>query len=89
MESGIVGRELGFDYLSTVEEMAVGLGLVGTIFEKSDGSIKIIAEGEEKDLLRLTEDLNKVGFNHRGENFYIKWKEPTGEFTDFSISGIK
>lgn len=90
MESGIAGKEFSFDYLSSVQEMAVGCGLVGVVFEKDDGSIKLIAEGEEEDLVEFAEKLEKLGFMHTVvENFYVKWDEPTGEFKDFSIGDVQ
>jgi len=90
IECGIGGKEFGFDYLSEIKETADSLGLVGKIFEKDDGSIKLIAEGEEKNLMEFAEYLSKLGsFNHPIQNFYVKWEEPTGEYEDFSISNVK
>ena len=85
IESGIAGKGFGFDYISSVRDMVVRYDLVGIVFEKKDGSIKLIAEGEEENLIKLTEKLEDGSLIHSVENFYVKWDEPKGEFKDFSI----
>ena len=48
VESGVSGKGLGPDFLEGVRDLALSYGLVGIAFTRDDGSIKIIAEGEEK-----------------------------------------
>src|SRR3989338_7018804 len=57
IESTISGKNLGYDYLLWINRQATRLGLKGITFFKSDGSIKVIAEGEEKNLLFLIKKL--------------------------------
>ena len=88
--SGISARALGFGYLSWVKDLAVKLKLKGEVFTKDDGSMEIIAEGEEENLEKLTKKLEKKENSlSRVENFYIKWEEPKEEFEDFSIGHNK
>jgi acylphosphatase len=86
IESGIAGKGLGFDYLSSIKDVASNLELEGTVSLKDDGSIKIIAEGEEKSLLKFTKKLERNFFFSPIENFYIIWHEPTREFNNFFIN---
>jgi acylphosphatase len=86
LESGISARSVGFSELSWVKIHAEELGLKGVIAVQNDGSIKIIAEGPEEDLIIFAQELEKEEHSlSRVENFYINWEKPTGEFQDFSI----
>jgi acylphosphatase len=90
LESGISARSVGFNDLSLIKDFADQFQLRGVIFTKEDGSIKIIAEGEEENLKEFTKELEKEEHSlSRVENFYEKWDEPTGEFNDFSIEQHK
>ena len=89
IESGLASRGLSVDYLSDIKEKALKLGLVGIVFEKHDGSIKVIAEGEEENLKRLIRKLERGSFLSTTENFYVVWEDPTKEFSDFLITENK
>jgi len=56
------------------------------VFTKDDGSIKVVAEGEDGDLTKFTKRLEKSFFFSSIENFYVNWHDSTKEFQDFSIS---
>lgn len=84
------GKNLSYDYLLWIRRHAIRLGLKGITFFKNDGSIKTIAEGEEKNLLFFIKKLRHGKFFlplfSPVENFSIKWCEAKHEFEDFSIS---
>ena len=84
------GRTLSYEYLVWIRDNAVNFGLKGITFFKSDGSIKIIAEGEEMNLNAFVEKLKRgrsfFSFLSPIENFSVTWHEPKNEFNDFSIS---
>ena len=84
------GKNLSYSYLLWIEKNAILLGLKGIAFFKNDGSIKVIAEGEERRLLFFIKKLRRGRFFlplfSPVENFSIKWCEPKNEFEDFSIS---
>lgn len=85
-EIGISGRSLGYEYLSLIRDYAFNFHLQGVTFEKHDGGIKVIAEGEEENLEKFSDMLQDSGSSvHAIENFYMKWADPTGEFSDFAI----
>ncbi|HEV7424137.1 MAG TPA: acylphosphatase [Candidatus Paceibacterota bacterium] len=76
IEVGIAGKDLGSDYPSLVKELALSLGIVGALGFKSDGSIKIAAEGEEANLMDFAGKLEKGNPLTPIENFYVNWHEP-------------
>ena len=86
----ISGKNLDYNYLLWITDHAIRLGLKGITFFKNDGSIKVIAEGEEKNLLFFIKKLKRGRFFFPLfspiENFSITWHEPKHEFEDFSIS---
>lgn len=86
IESGIAARSMGFRELWSIKEEAKRLGVKGVVFNRGDGSVKIIAEGERPNLQEFAMDLESVGHLHTVENFWIKWAEPTGEFKDFVVN---
>ena len=85
IESGISAKNLGVDYLFYLKECATHLGLNGIVFTKDDGSVKIIAEGEDENLIKFEGKIKESSFLHPMRNFYIKWEEPSGEFKDFTV----
>ncbi len=85
IESGTSGKFLGADYVLWVKDKARYFAINGIVSLQADGSIKVIAEGEEHDLNRFVEKLRRGSFFSHIENFYVKWHEPRGEFKDFFI----
>ena len=84
------GKNLNYDYLLWIYNIAISLGLKGITFFRNDGSIKVIAEGGEKSLLFFVKKLKRGRFFFPVfspvENFSIKWCTPKNDFEDFSIS---
>ncbi len=85
IECGMAGKSIRFDYLLWVKKLADRYGLSGIAFIKEDGSIKVVAEGEEKPLYKFACKLNKGHLWHDIENFYIDWSDASGEFPDFRV----
>jgi acylphosphatase len=90
IESTMWGKNLDYDYLLWIHRYAVQLGLKGITFFKNDGSIKVVAEGEEKNLLFFIKKLQRGRYFFSLfspiENFSVVWHEPRHEFENFSIS---
>lgn len=90
IDSVMCGKDLDYKYLLWIYRHAVRLGLKGITFFRNDGSIKVIAEGEEKNLHKFIKKLKRGRFLipvfHPMENFCVTWHEPKSEFNDFSIS---
>ncbi len=89
IECTMWGRRLEYDYLLWVDRIANTLGLKGITFFKNDGSIKVVAEGEEDTLLFFIRKLKRgrsfFPFLSKIENFSVTWQEAKKEFEDFSI----
>ena len=75
IESGIGGKGLNFSDLLKIKHQAENLGLVGSVFFKEDGSIKVIAEGADDSLKEFAKELKPGHFFSTIENFYIIWSE--------------
>ena len=90
IESTISGINLDHEYLFWIRNNAVQLGLKGITFFKGDGSIKVIAEGEEQNLNKFLNKLRRgrhfFSIFYPVENFSIILHEPKNEFEDFTIS---
>ncbi len=82
IESRVWGINLNYKYLLRIKDIAVRLGLKGIASFKDDGSAKIIAEGEERNLLFF---VNELKHSHFFEDFSMVWREPENKFTDFSV----
>ncbi|MFA5936812.1 MAG: acylphosphatase [Candidatus Paceibacterota bacterium] len=83
----ISGKNLDYKDLLVIKKEAEDFNLRGTTFFKDDGSVKIVAEGEEeileKFIKNIKEDANVFAFV---ENFSVKWSNSKSEFDNFSIS---
>lgn len=72
-----------------VKRKAIDLSLTGTVKNISDGSVVVVAEGDEGNLKKLIIFLWKGPWISRMiahvDNVEERWDEPTGEFPDFRI----
>ncbi len=85
VESGIAGKGLGFHYLQRVRSLALKFPIKGIVFTKPDGSIKVVAEGEERDLMEFARKLERESNTGSVENFYVKWSEPNKDLESFYV----
>ncbi len=80
------GRVQGVWFRASTRRVARALGLRGTVWNRSDGRVEIIAEGEESSLRRLLDWAGEGPPAARVDELESDWSEPTGEFSDFEIS---
>lgn len=85
LESGIGGGSVRTNCLDWICKQANILKINGCTFFKEDGSIKVMAEGEENDLVEFADKLEEANLFSRRENFYIVWKVQSKKFNNFSI----
>lgn len=85
LESGIAGCSCRHDCLNQIFEQADHLKIKGCTSFKEDGSIGVMAQGEENDLVEFVDKLKEANLFFRIENFYIIWKESSKKFDKFSI----
>ena len=81
----IYGRVQGVFFRDSLRKKARQLGLTGWVSNESNGTVKVVAEGEEGKL----EELIKWCYNGpviaRVEKINIKWQEAAGQFEGFEI----
>ena len=81
----IRGRVTGVFFRAAALREAKRLGVTGWVKNRNDGSVEILAEGEEDSIKEI------VSWTHHGpsaarvENVDVRWRGYTGEFFDFRI----
>jgi acylphosphatase len=85
MEATVNGLVQGVYFRQYTLREAQRLKLVGWVANEQDGSVRIVAEGEESVLRQL------LGFLHEGspaarvDKVTAEWSAATGEFSDFRV----
>lgn len=80
------GRVQGVFFRATAQREARRLGLTGWVRNRADGSVELLAEGEEGALRDLVTFCQKGPAPARVERVETRWRKYTGEFADFKIS---
>jgi len=81
----IIGLVQGIGYRYAVQKKAQKLGFTGYIRNMADGSVEVMAEGDEKALKSFIQwCYNGVG-SASVQKIIKSWSEGTGEFSDFVI----
>jgi acylphosphatase len=75
-------QNVGFRYTS--RSIAHELGLTGWVRNVPDGTVELVAEGDEKSLLQLNEALKRE-MNYASFKEQLSWEPGTGEFLRFEI----
>lgn len=81
----IEGRVQGVGFREFVCQEARRLGLLGWVRNQSDGTLEVVAEGEDVALSHLVNLLEKGPALSRVEEVRSKYIRPSGEFTGFFI----
>lgn len=79
------GRVQGVFFRHTARIRAEKLNLKGLVRNENDGSVTIIAEGEEEALQKFLEWCRKGPPLSRVYEIKTEWQEATGEFDGFEI----
>ena len=85
IESKIYARGAGYEYIEWIGDMAVKYFLVGKVYIEEDGSMKVVAEGEEDDLIKFAHKLKHGHHLHHIDDYYIDWYEARDDFTEFMV----
>jgi acylphosphatase len=80
---GIV-QGVNFRYYTTIK--AKELGLVGWVGNRSDGSVEVMAEGDEEVLNSLKAWLHRGSPDAKVDSVEVTWHEASGEFTNFKTA---
>ena len=85
IECKITGKVQMVLFRDFVQRKARGLGIVGTVENLEDRSVKVVAQGTKEDLEKLIEQLHKGPFLARVANITVSWREPKEVFSCFKI----
>ncbi len=78
------GTVHGIGFRFTAERIAVSLNLTGWVRNVPDGTVEVVAEGEEKDIVSFIDKVKMV-MEHYIRGTKVNWQEYTGEFNSFNI----
>ena len=85
LECIIRGRVQMVMFRDFAKRKADALGLAGSVQNMSDGSVNVVAEGEEEKLKKFIELLKKGPLLARVDDVSVKWPEPQSKFHNFQI----
>lgn len=81
----ITGRVHGVFYRASAQRKALSLGLTGWVRNVPDGSVEVLAEGDEAALSQLMEWCWQGPTAAAVRDVAPTWEEATGEFSDFQV----
>jgi len=82
----VTGRVQGVGYRYYVMDCAVDRGIPGYVRNNPDGTVSVVAEGEESLLRNLIEALRAAGDNYiRVDDITVTWETARQEFNGFVI----
>ena len=81
----IHGRVQGIFFRDSTRRKARKLGLTGWVSNESDGTVKVMAQGEEEKLEALIKWCYNGPMLARVDKIDIEWQEATGQFEKFEI----
>lgn len=81
----ITGRVQGVFFRHGARSEAQRLGILGWVRNEADGSVRIAAEGEERNLREFAKWCKTGTERSRVENIEEEWQDATGEFENFEI----
>lgn len=79
------GRVQGVYFRASTQREARRLGLTGWVKNRSDGSVEILAEGEETSIRELYGWAQKGPSAARVDRVDTRWRSFTGDFADFRV----
>ena len=74
---------MGFRY--TVKRLVCGYELCGFVQNLADGRVRLVAEGDEKELKAFLAAVRDSGLGPMIRDEKISWSKPTHEFRGFDI----
>ena len=81
----IYGRVQGVFFRDSCRREAEKLGLSGWVRNEPDGTVQIIAEGEEEKLKEIAEWCKDGPEHAKVEKVEVKWLKPVGAFDSFTV----
>jgi acylphosphatase len=81
------GHVQGVGFRYTVRTVATGFEVAGKVRNLPDGRVELVAEGTHEELAAFQQAIRESGLNSFIRNEAVQWKEATGQFRGFEISG--
>jgi acylphosphatase len=85
IEAIVRGRVQMVMYRDFAQRKAKKLGLVGAVQNLSDGTVRVVAVGNEERLKQYIEYLQKGPVLSRVDKVDVQWIEPSAKYTSFDI----
>jgi acylphosphatase len=79
------GRVQGVFFRAATQREARRLGITGWVKNRADGSVEVLAEGEEDAIKELTSWANHGPSAARVDAVDVRWRGYTGEYSQFTI----
>jgi acylphosphatase len=79
------GHVQGVGFRYTVKSVASGYDLTGTVRNRPDGAVELIAEGAKDELSAFRQAIRESGMDHFIRNEAVTWSEAKNEFRGFEI----
>ncbi len=81
----VFGKVQGVCYRYYTVEKATALNITGFIRNRMDGSVEIVAEGEEANIRDLIQWANQGSPASNVSDVRVDWEEYKGEFKNFTV----
>ncbi len=81
----VYGRVQMVMYRDFAQRKASRLGLLGTVRNLPEGTVEVVAQGEERDLKAFEAKLRRGSFLSHVEKLEVVWREPSLGFEGFKI----
>ncbi len=79
------GRVTGVYFRASAQREARRLGVTGWVKNRNDGSVELLAEGDEDSIKEILSWAHHGPSAARVDGVDVRWRSYTGEFADFRI----
>jgi len=79
------GQVQGVGFRYTVKSVAGGFDVSGTVRNRPDGAVELVAEGAKDELDAFRQAIRESGMDHFIRNEAVSWAEAKHEFRGFEI----
>lgn len=79
------GRVQGVGFRAMVARLARNLPLAGSVWNRRDGRVELLVEGEESAIARLLREVGETRLASGIESVDAVWGEPVGDLRGFVI----
>ena len=80
------GRVQGVGFRAAMRQIAAGFEVTGWVKNRPDGSIELLADGEEESIKEIISWAHHGPSAARVDDVDVRWRGYTGEFADFRIT---